>query len=544
MKSISIPSVGAGNLGYPSTEVAKRLLETSADYISKNQQKSLQLVHFVIFDKAIHQEFKKHYATLTSTTVQTSGAIPSTGFKKQNYQQQGSFDGSQSCNFSLPNNLRLEVVQDDITCSNLDVIVNTTNSQLRLVGSAVASALARKAGPGLQAACDKLVSQGLKVSEGKVVDTPCANMGSLQCKSIFHIAFSKDMLEQTIYSCLERAEKLKYSSIAFPAIGTGGGNVAPQSAANAVVNALKKFTKKNPKYLKVVRMVIFQQQHYLQFVDAFKKMESSSGGFIRKVINAVGSYLGYSDDLEEPTEEVEELNENNELNDEWEDLEEIDIFANLSKEAEVIISIYGETKQCVGRAEMRLRSLIDTQFVTEEINDESICHLSDPTVAKLKAFANTCNVDIDVDRDLDLHFITLLGCQGDVLKVKDKVRDALASFNQDMVMKEAAGAMAKHIRWVRVFDDGVTEEYDEVFTFEIERAFQKLEKKYVSSDDSEKFEITFSSMKEKDLVTGEVVKVKRVDLMQGIQLTIIIITSNVINSLYNYILQRTSLSFY
>ena len=516
LKSISIPSVGAGKLQYPANEVAKCLLETSANYISKNQQKSLQLVHFVIFDKPIYQEFKKTFTTLTESVSQRSSSIPST-IQQQNYQQQPSFDGGESCNFSLPNNLRLEVVQDDITSCNLDVIVNTTNSQLRLVGSAVAEALARKAGPGLQASCEKLVRQGFKVTAGNVVETPCANMGSLRCKSIFHIVFSRDKLEQTIYACLERAEKLKYSSIAFPAIGTGGGSISPQSAANAVVNALQKFTtKKNPKYLNVIRIVLFQQQHYLQFVDAFKKMESSSGGFLRRMMNAVGSYFsGYSDDHEEPIDKIQNVHDNNELNDDWDDVGDNDIFANLSKETEVILSIYGETKQCVGRAETRLRTLIDTQFVTDEINDENVSHLTDATVAKLKTLANTCNVDIDVDRELDLHFITLHGCQSDVMKVKDKVRDALASFGQDQVMKEAAEAMAKHIQWIRVFDDGDTEEYDEVFTFEIERAFQKKEKKFISSDDSEKFEIAFSSMKEKDLATGAVIAVKRVDLMQG-----------------------------
>ena len=64
MKSVSVPSVGAGNLGYPPDVVAKCLLETSADYISKNQHRSLQIVHFVIFDKGVHQEFRKQYATL------------------------------------------------------------------------------------------------------------------------------------------------------------------------------------------------------------------------------------------------------------------------------------------------------------------------------------------------------------------------------------------------------------------------------------------------------------------------------------------------
>ena len=329
MKSISIPSIGAGNLQYPPDIVAKCLIGTAAEYISKHQHNSLQFVHFVIFDKDIHQEFIKTLDSLKGSGASASSSIPltpsqSTHFQHNSFQDD---DGNQPCVFSLPNSLRLEVVQDDITSACVDVVVNTTNQHLKLVGSGVASALAKKAGPSLQSACDSLVRQGVKVAEGNVVETPCANMGSLRCKSIFHIVFSKHKLEQTIFACLERAEKMKYSSIAFPAIGTGGGNMSPHTAVNAVVNALKKFTsKRSQKCLNLIQIVLFQSDHYVQFVDAFKKMEASSDGFLRRMINAVGSYFGYSDKDEEVTEYQFE-NEFEEL-----EIDEQNVFANFCQE--------------------------------------------------------------------------------------------------------------------------------------------------------------------------------------------------------------------
>ena len=358
MKSISIPSIGAGNLQYPPDVVAKCLIETAAEYISKHQHKSLQLVHFVIFDKDIHQEFIKTHDSLKESGTPASNGIPLTPPSQSTRLQHNSFqhDGNQPCMFSLPNSLRLEVVQEDITSACVDVVVNTTNQHLKLVGSGVASALAKKAGPSLQSACDSLVRQGVKVAEGNVVETPCANMGSLRCKSIFHIVFSKHKLEQTIFACLERAEKMKYSSIAFPAIGTGGGNMSPHAAVNAVVNALKRFTsKRSQKSLNLIQIVLFQSDHYVQFVDAFKKMEASSDGFLRRMINAVGSYFGYSDKDEEMEEVTEDGFEN-----QFEELEmdEQNVFANLPREAEVIITIFGESQQSVGRAEKSLRAII------------------------------------------------------------------------------------------------------------------------------------------------------------------------------------------
>ena len=67
MKSISMPSIGAGNLKYPKKVVAKALMEETALFFQKNQGKtSLQLVHFVIFDCEVYNEFDVFYKDLLS----------------------------------------------------------------------------------------------------------------------------------------------------------------------------------------------------------------------------------------------------------------------------------------------------------------------------------------------------------------------------------------------------------------------------------------------------------------------------------------------
>ena len=49
---------------------------------------------------------------------------------------------------------------------------------------------------------------------------------------------------------------MKYHSIAFPAIGTGVHSYPPVQAADAIVKALKHFTKKKTTTLKVICMVL------------------------------------------------------------------------------------------------------------------------------------------------------------------------------------------------------------------------------------------------------------------------------------------------
>ncbi len=519
MKSISIPSVGAGNLQYPPHIVAKCLLETCAEYLSKHQHKSLQLVHFVIFDTAIHQEFQKQHTCMQDKFVSPVN-MQASAEKYAGYNDFGevSTTGNEPYTFSLPSNLCLEVIQGDIASACVDVVVNTTNPQLKLIGGGVASALAKKAGPALQIACDSLIRQGIRGSEGKVVETSCINMGALRCKSVFHIVFSKHKLEQTIFACLERAEAIKHSSIAFPAIGTGWGSTLPLTVANAFVNALKKFiNRRSTDHLKVIQIVLFQSQHYSQFLDAFKTMEPNSGGFLKKMINAVnavGSYLtayGYTYEEENCEEPV------NYVSQDWEEIEieEENPFKNLPREAEIIISIYGENQQSVGRAEKHLRAIIETQFVTEEFVDQNVTYLSDSEVSKLENYAKSRQVDIHIDRDFGLNSVRIHGCQKDVLKVKDEVRKVLASYSHNLMKEEAAEAMSRHVKWITILEDGEEDEYEKVLTFEIESAFQKKEKKYVFTDESEQFEIDFISMKERNLSTNDVLKVKRLDLLEG-----------------------------
>ena len=53
------------------------------------------------------------------------------------------------------NNTMIELVQGDITDMKTDAIVNAANCQL-VLGAGVAGAIRKKAGPSVQAECDKL----------------------------------------------------------------------------------------------------------------------------------------------------------------------------------------------------------------------------------------------------------------------------------------------------------------------------------------------------------------------------------------------------
>ena len=352
------------------------------------------------------------------------------------------------------------------------------------------------------------------------------------------------LLRKAVYSSLKQARD--YNSIAIPAISSGIFGFPVDVCADALLQAVVKFSQNDPgATLREINFVVTQDnadvflktaKKYIKNVHSFNETPvtpvSTIGGYRHRrlskpPVNSVLTpskdqvqqrsfhrrYFGY--DNEEQGEEGSDEDKKGQ-DDDSRDESVKRMLANLSLESEVILHIYGQTDYSMKRAERRLRAIIDTQFVNDKVDNPSITTLSDETVDELETFAKSHQVDIDIERDPALHFIKLRGCQGDVLQVKDKICDAIAALGEEKTKKQAAEAVFKHIHWIRELSDGETEDYDEVFSFEIEQAYQQKKTQYVSSDPVEKFTIDFKRMQETDLISGDIITVKRVDFTEGI----------------------------
>jgi O-acetyl-ADP-ribose deacetylase len=116
--------------------------------------------------------------------------------------------------------MRIELVQGDITTLDVDAIVNPANSQLRH-GGGVAGAIVRRGGPGIQEESDRI---GF-VPCGSAVVT---SAGGLPCRYVIHAVGpvmgegDEDLkLRSATESAFDRAEELRLSTLALPAISTG-----------------------------------------------------------------------------------------------------------------------------------------------------------------------------------------------------------------------------------------------------------------------------------------------------------------------------------
>ena len=531
VKSVAFPSIGAGKLQYADQVVAKCLVRQAASYLdshcgTSSASTTLQCIKFVIFQQSTYDAFQTEYQSLSkapsvTSSSQKGGSVHKRGSLPQvqpvatrqatSYHGTGGIIASSNQGgiwFDVPHGIQLGILQGDISSERCDVIVNTTNADLQLVGGGVAGALLRKGGSSLQLLCTEAVRSGKRLKEGNVIMTRVEGVGDLKCKAIFHITFdriTRKKLENTFHMCLVEANKAQFCSIAFPAIGTGVHQFPSSEAAKAMVGALQRFLSKKPRHLKAIHMVLFQPEVYQEFSSAFKSM-GESGGILGSLISkakqfsqAVGLTLGFYDREEggSDDEEPEELE---------------GTFSDQSLDSEVILEFYGATDEAVNCAEKKMSELIDNLFVHETINETNISLLSDEVVHELKRAAKEYQVDIGIDRDELIHSVKIHGSRENVLLVKDKVRDALSNASQMESKRELAESLYRIIRWKRKCGDGNIEEYDEMTNYDIEQANKHNKPNFVFKSDKESFLIDFNAMTETDKYTREVSEVVRVDL--------------------------------
>lgn len=131
----------------------------------------------------------------------------------------------------------LKLAQGDITEFPGDAIVNAANNYLKL-GSGVAGAIARRAGPSVQAECDQIG----KIAVGQAALT---NAGQLPCRLVIHAAVLGDQpaslatVRQATKSALELASRHGLTQVAFPLLGTGVGGLDRSAVAKVMLEEFR-----------------------------------------------------------------------------------------------------------------------------------------------------------------------------------------------------------------------------------------------------------------------------------------------------------------
>ena len=170
------------------------------------------------------------------------------------------------------NQSEIELIQGDITEIATDAIVNAANSFL-VMGAGVAGAIRAKGGSSIQEECNKI--GGCPVGDASVTGG-----GNLKAKYVIHAVGpqwgeggeDKKLKNATINS-LKRAEELKLTSIAFPALSTGIFGFPMDRAASITLRAICDYLK-GATCIKRVILVLFDSNGFGLFKKFLKSINT------------------------------------------------------------------------------------------------------------------------------------------------------------------------------------------------------------------------------------------------------------------------------
>ncbi|XP_005049681.1 PREDICTED: poly [ADP-ribose] polymerase 14 [Ficedula albicollis] len=439
LKSITFPAIGTGNLGFPRSVVAKLLFDKVFEFSSDNRVNSLEEVHFLLHtkDTANIQEFSDE---LENRSVAVKGQKPSSN------------DTSQSLAFSAISStsahnvlevtigsLVFRVAEGDITKEEGDAIVNITNLTFNLKRG-VSSAILNGAGKAVEDECGVLAQQ----TSNKYIITQA---GNLPCKNIIHVVAQED-IRSLVSQVLQECELQQYTSIAFPAIGTGEARRNPAEVADNMIDAVTDFAKRNPATsVKTVKVVIFQPHLVGVFQASMQKRENSTATRIKSFVSKafqMGKSL-WSSEKHPPKEKIERV---------------------LEKKIELaVVQICGEDKKEVEGAEKWLKNAILKEQSKTEIVHESISHFGEEEKEELDDLQKKFGIALDLkSTSIEISGITKDVCQASVDVHKMILR-----------VKTAKETEAKHlqnsIEW-QYFEKDSYVPFNSLTNMDLENAYQ------------------------------------------------------------------------
>ncbi|KAJ0005343.1 hypothetical protein NQD34_015237 [Periophthalmus magnuspinnatus] len=430
MSSISFSAIGAGNLGFPKDQVFSLLVERVLE-ISSKKPKTLRKVHVVLYPgdtetiRVFSDEFQKKFPQAGGSS--TAAAAPPGGpFSK--------VVSTSSMHEAKMGGLSVQVVTGDITKETTDVIVNSSNENFSLKSAGVSKAILDAAGASVENECQTL---GAQPNSGLILTQP----GNLKCKKILHLVGKTDPVKiiATVQDALLTCIKHSLTSVAFPAIGTGQGNVAARTVADAMLDAVVEVLRKNPNScLKNVRIVIFQKQMLPDFHDSLQQRSASAprphahpharrqGGQPAGKYGVQAFFSSSSPDKTQTTS---------------------DFVRDALKPAPVCFHICGESASKINLAKQKINSVLTKNLLSESIKDEMVFSLSQDQLRRLDEVQRSSEVGIKVEGINGEGSIHIEGLAQDVASAIKLIHGILKAARLEEDLNQKAALLSAVIEW-------------------------------------------------------------------------------------------------
>ncbi len=180
---------------------------------------------------------------------------------------------------TLINGVTLSLKLGDITQQDTDAIVNAANSSL-MGGGGVDGAIHRAGGPAILEECRQIVARQGRLPAGKAVIT---TGGNLKARFVIHTVGpvwhggknnEPELLAGAYRESLALAAENNLKSISFPSISTGAYGYPVDEAAGIALKTAASYLRQNPRTIKEVVFVLFNQAAFDSYKSALTRAAS------------------------------------------------------------------------------------------------------------------------------------------------------------------------------------------------------------------------------------------------------------------------------
>ncbi|KAK2850420.1 hypothetical protein Q7C36_009203 [Tachysurus vachellii] len=452
--SIVFPAIGTGNLGFPKALVATIMLDSVLKFSKNRASHHVQEVMIALHPsdhstiQAFTDEFNKRFNIQPSLSLSVSTKGP---FSKVTSPKTGIYETTMG-------GVVLQVLTGDITKETTDVIVNSTNETFTSKAG-VSKSILDAAGPNVEAECQQL---GALQNKGLIM----TQQGNLQCKKIIHISAKNNLktIQKRVQQALEMCVKNNFSSIAFPAFGTGQGGINSGYVADHMFDGVIDFLKQTPQSsLRTVHIVIFQAPILADFHQSMLRRDNTDkqkneGAWARLTSFTKSFFMNAKPkDVKQP--------------------KEADFVIENKVETAVCFSICGPSQIAVDETKQFLDKLISEEQAFQAISDSMILRLSDMNRQRIQELQRLMCVNVKIEQkahsakgaDSDEIKLIVEGLSRDVLMVVSEINDMLKATREEVNQKKSMELTADLVDW-QYKQGGQFHSFDLATNFKLEEA--------------------------------------------------------------------------
>ncbi|XP_068102386.1 protein mono-ADP-ribosyltransferase PARP14-like [Hyperolius riggenbachi] len=442
-RSISLPAIGTGNLGFPKVLSAFVMFDEIFEFSRGNKVQNLQEIHLVLHPrdldtiKAFSDELANCTEGSSSTASRSPPAVPGpSSFGTVTNPSLGFYE-------MMIGTLTFQVKTGDITKELANAIVNSSNDDFTL-RSGVSKAILEAAGPNVDLAVATLGAQGHK----GFITTHSGNL--TQCKCIIHVVGPNkpSSIKRIVLDVLQECEKKQMTSVAFPALGTGAGNLAASVVADSLLDGVVDFISANSvSSLQTVKVVLFQQQMQNDFYTSMKNREGTPLPVQKSFLTRVTEFFK-SPKAKKP-------------------VQKLSAFQLVEGIEPVIFSLCAEDQEKVDKTKAWLKKQIEYEQAEKVIKDECISELENTEMQKISDLQKKFQVSVTYQPPDPS--IKILGLTRDVLMVSSEIETIINRAKNRKLKERSAELNSKLVEW-RYKHGGNMVAFDKMINLDLEEA--------------------------------------------------------------------------